>query len=131
MASSRATAEIAEPPTASTRRNGPSWVRRRSLAPATDPSMLPIAPATSMVPSTRATAVAGEPASWATRGARATPTTTPTMRPAMPMTCSTAPRRYPEYRDPREQGEQQHVEPGHVPRIVARVGLRTGAPAHH
>ena len=69
MASSRATAEIAEPPTASTRRSGPSWVRRRSRLPAAHPSMLPIAPATSTVPSTSATAVAGEPANRAMRGA--------------------------------------------------------------
>ena len=99
VASTKAIAEITEPPTASTRLIEDSWLRGRIREPITQPARLPTAPPINTVPMASAIAPLGLEASVATRGASRTPATTPTARPIKPITCRVAPRRYPESRE--------------------------------
>ena len=88
-------------------------------APTSQPAMFPIAPATSTAPSANATAADGESASLTASGARVTPAATPITNPTMPNTCTTAPRRYPRYREPpaaRRTSRPATSCPGIVPR---------------
>lgn len=93
IASTRAPAESADPPTASATLKRVPRVRFLSLSPTTDPSASPIAPRSRTVPSATPAFAGSDRTRSAVCGASHAPTTNPTPSPRSPATWSMAPRR--------------------------------------